>query len=229
MLMRLFKMCILPVLSEIGTAVFIVLLCFILMLLGPFISPKSPETVILMYLLFVVLVGMGIVTVVCFAMLHLVSVLIANNSLRKIPGFSQERLEREIKKTPRFNKLYAWSDAIVYMDQYNIIHTIALDEIIWAYCSPGELGLGLKNGKKVTIYVLEKKSLMNKGATIRYLLRLIARKNKGVVIGYDDSLEKKFKNDFELFLSESAGIEVVDSALLEQEYIENNYYEKDFC
>ena len=233
MLGKLMKLCISPILKEISGAFVILLICFFLMFLAPFISYKSDEAVLLMILLYIVMVIMISVAIIVMAILHLSSAFIANNVIKKIPGFSKERFEREVEKGPVLKKVYVCSDVIIYVDKYDIIHAIPTDNVIWAYSTyaynPGEVTLGLKNGKKAIVYIRDKKAMVNKGAGSRYVLRLIARKNIGVEIGYDQSLENRFKNNFNLFLSEASRIQVVDSSVLEQEYIANNYYEKDFC
>lgn len=78
---------------------------------------------------------------------------------------------------------------------------IPIKDIVWVY---QEEGNGAASGVKICTVEGERFTVpvMTKGKQTapasRYLLRLIARKNKGVFIGY------------------------------KQEYVQNNYYEKDF-
>lgn len=233
MFAKMMKMCIPSVLSEIGIFLVSVVLCLVLIIVTSFSSGNSEDVFIVLLFFYIILLIMGIIAVISLFLLHLLSVILANKKLTNIPGFSKERLQRELARMPKFKKIYACSDAIVYLDQYSMVQTIALDDIIWAYKTYAvkydEIELGLVTGKMVKILVKESPSVINKGAAINYLLRLIARKNKGILIGYDESLEVSFKKDFDSFLQEANKIEVVESEVLEQEYIKNNYYEKDFC
>ena len=62
---------------------------------------------------------------------------------------------------------------------------------------------------------------------VRYLLRLIVRKNKNAIVGYKDVYADMYKHDFNQMLMRTHGV-IVDSVSLEQEYIENDYYHLDF-
>ena len=60
------------------------------------------------------------------------------------------------------------------------------------------------------------------------MLRLIARKRPSAVIGFEESYQQAVNNDFRQLIAKAEEKGTVDSAILEQEYIGNNYYEKDF-
>ncbi len=84
-----------------------------------------------------------------------------------------------------------------------------------------------KDREKHTIPVTIRKKFGTPDAACRYILRLIARKNKGALIGYEESYEAMCKNAFNQLLMRAQQGEIVDSRLLEQEYIQNDYYIRD--
>ena len=85
-----------------------------------------------------------------------------------------------------------------------------------------------KDKREYYVEIVIKKKFGARDAACRYLMRLIARKNKGTLIGYEEEYDQMVKNNFEQILARTQGKEIVSSAALEQEYIQNNYYTKDF-
>lgn len=154
----------------------------------------------------------------------------AQNKLAAIPGFSEERFAREVERCPQVKNMLICSDAICYtMDCF--VYIIPLREIVWVYQEQGRNGMGLTiytlDGKRYQAPVRPCKGAPDTEAAIRYLMRLIARKNKGALLGYKEEYEKLRAQNFGELAARTRGHEIVDSALLEQEYIQNDYYTKD--
>lgn len=156
----------------------------------------------------------------------------AKTKLRAIPGFSEERFEREAARAPQMNQLIACCDAICYAGSAHMVKVIPMTDILWAYQEQDRnvLQIYTKDRQKHTVSVSMRKRADRKNYEmgIRYLLRLIVRKNKNAIVGFDESWEKMYKQDFQRFLGNCQGKEIADSSLLEQEYIANDYYQKDF-
>jgi len=184
--------------------------------------------VLLFYFLIAFLVFMGILI---FGIVVLSQYEKAKQKLYAIPGFSEERFARETSRAPKIKNMVLCSDAICYYGNTYLPKTIAIQEIVWAYqgTNPREefgLVLCLWDGEKVSVPV--KAKLKQREAALRYVLRLIARKNKGVLLGYREEYENLFcRNRSELLAMVQEG-GLTDSNALEQEYVQNDYYKKDF-
>lgn len=151
--------------------------------------------------------------------------------LMAIPGFSAERFERETAKSPQISDILLCSDAICYRNGGYFVKTIPIKDIVWAYQEERQgsliMNIYTRDKSRFSFPVTIKKKYGTRDMACRYILRLIARKNKGALIGYDSSYEAMYKNNFDQLLMKTYGGEIADSRLLEQEYIQNNYYEKD--
>lgn len=220
----------------IGSMIGLLAVMIFLLVICLFYKKSSTEVlvgILVTYLLFAELVAaaVGIYLVVVFCVYKK-----AKEKLRAIPGFSEARFERETGRMPQYKNILLCSDAICYADSAYLVRVIPLADIIWVYQDDQKntlrstLWIYTKTKDKYGIFVSMKGkgALKNVEAGRRYLMRLIARKNKNVIIGYDDSCEQMYKNNFEQLLMRTRGREIVDSAVLEQEYIANNYYQKDF-
>ncbi|MDE7252007.1 MAG: hypothetical protein K2O32_03580 [Acetatifactor sp.] len=155
----------------------------------------------------------------------------AKGKLASIPGFSEERFAREVERCPQLRDTLICSDAICYQMDC-ITHVIPIREIVWVYQEErGRYGTAFTiytlDGKRYQVPIRPCKGAPNADAAIRYLMRLIARKNKGALIGYKEEYEKLRMQSFGRLVMLTQGHEIVDSALLEQEYIRNDYYTKD--
>lgn len=177
-------------------------------------------------LIFMVFVGLTIFGIVVLSQYEKVK-----QELWKIPGFSPERLEREASRTPKIKNMVLCSDAICYYGNTFLPKMFPLRDVVWAYESqePGE-GRGIMictgDGEKTLVPIMIKKKQTD--AAARYVLRLIARKNKNALIGYGQEYENMFRQDLGglLFRVRQGGS--ADSAMLEQEYLQQDYYTKDF-
>ncbi len=180
------------------------------------------------YLLLAVLVIVGLLV---FGILVLSRYEKVKQELWKIPGFSANRLEREAGKAPKIKNVVLCSDGICYYGSTMVPQIIPIHNILWAYQGQeqGE-GFGVVictiEGEKKFVPVIIKRKRQE--AAIRYVLRLIARKNKGVLIGYRQEYEQMLYQDLGGLRLQVQQKELVDSASLEQEYMQNNYYTLDF-
>ncbi len=185
-----------------------------------------------------VILFVGILSFVIFAVLVFLSMTIyivaelylydrARKRLRAIPYFSEERFAREIKRAPKIKNILLCSDAVCYYEGFglSLVKVIPIAEIVWAYQGEQRLCMITKDREKHEIVILTR--MKNKDAAARYILRLIARKNKGALIGYDRTYEEWYQKDFPRLQAMAQG-EIVNSGWLEQEYIQNNYYERDY-
>lgn len=167
-----------------------------------------------------------------FGIVVFVSYKKAKDVLLEIPGFSEERFEREVEKAPKIKNVLACSDAICFQGVCGTVTVVPIQNIVWAYednYRNGEfLHIWTKDKQDFNIQISMKKKFGNREAACRYLLRLIARKNKGTLIGYEEEYQKMVKQNFGQMLARVQGSEIISSAALEQEYIANNYYAKDF-
>lgn len=156
----------------------------------------------------------------------------AKEALCAIPGFSEARFEREALRSPQYVRLIAVSDAICYAGADRMVCVIPMADIIWVYQPDGTTVLNIytraREIHKVNVYIKGKGASENTKKGMRYLMRLIARKNKNVLIGYNPSYEELYKHDFRKLVGMASGREIIDSGWLEQEYIENDYYHRDF-
>lgn len=181
------------------------------------------------YLLFsaVIWLAMFIFGIVVF-----VSYQKSKDTLLEISGFSEDRFEREVEKAPKIKNVLVCSDAICFRGVCGTVRVVPIQNIVWAYednYRNGEyLHIWTKDKQDFNIQILIKKKFGNREAACRYLLRLIARKNKGTLIGYEEEYQQMMKQNFEQVLVRVQGSEIVSSAALEQEYMANNYYVRDF-
>ncbi|MCH5344869.1 MAG: hypothetical protein J1E64_12605 [Acetatifactor sp.] len=217
-----------------GSVVTIAILLLIVMGIGFFMGLSSLDRfviTIIIYVVFIVMVllGTGIYMIVVMGAYRNAQV-----SLRAIPGFSEARFEREVARSPQVYRLLLSSDAICYTDSGYLVKVIPMADILWAYqdSTVNRMLIYTKDKDKHTVNVLAEGKMRERAQrsemSIRYILRLIARKNKNAIIGYDANLEQLYKKDFAQLLRRASGREIIDSAQLEMEYIQNNYYQLDF-
>ncbi len=203
------------------------LLFFGLMVICMFaVSAEYLLQTILFFLLFTVL---GFIALLVYGIVVVCLYDKAKEKLRSIPGFSEERFEREVARGPKIKNMLLCSDAICYYGGSGVFRTIPIRDIVWVYQDQIKYVMNIHivtRDKEESIMAVAAKG-KSVDAACRYILRLIARKNKGALIGYEESYQTLFKNDFPRLVMRAQG-EIVDSRLLEQEYIQNNYYEKDF-
>ncbi len=189
-----------------------------------------------LFLLRVVLEGILLVMLLVGGVIYFVVVSGAYRNaqakLRAIPGFSEARFERETAKGPQVRRMLFGSDAICYTGSGYVVRTIPLAEVIWCYQEENSrVQIYTRDRQKHTLNLYAegkmKERVQKSEQAARYLLRLIARKNKNAIIGYDKTLEKLYRKDFPQLLQRASGREIVDSAELETEYIQNDYYHRD--
>lgn len=172
----------------------------------------------------------AIAALVIYFIMALASYTKARSRLLAVPGFSEARFQRETERAPRTKNLLLCCDAICYYNGH-AVKTIPIREIVWAYQEQDQNGACLKiYTEDGTDYQVQPRPCRKSGtaeALCRYILRLIARKNKGALIGYEESYDELRKRDFKSLVMRTRGREPVDSGLLEQEYIQNNYYAQD--
>lgn len=205
-----------------------IILLFIALFCGVRTSFEYLVGVILFYLL---IMALACVVLLIYGLIVFCTYKREQNRLMSIPGFSAERFERETARAPQISNVLLCSDAICYTTGGFMIRTIPIRDIVWAFQEEQQ------NSLSITVYTVEKerfsipitikKKYGTRDMASRYILRLIARKNKGALIGYNDSYEAMCKNNFDRLLMNTRGREIIDSRILEQEYIQNNYYEKD--
>lgn len=218
------------IIKEAGGLLGILLLCFLMPFIVASVYPSRQNTVGLM-VLFVFLL------VILFVVLTIYGVIIwmvyrqAKDKLYAIPGFSEERFLRELEKAPRIRKVLLCSDAICYADGGYMVKTIPIKDIVWAYQEQVQrvpyVQIYTRDREKYSVPVTIKRKFGRADAASRYILRLIARKNTGALIGYDENYDAMRKNAFSQLLARAQQGGIADSVLLEQEYIQNNYYERD--
>ncbi len=192
---------------------------------------RTLEDIIVLIICFLLFAALGLVAILIYVGVVLVGYYKAKEQLRSIPGFSEERFARETQKMPRIGNLVLCSDAICYTGRGSGAQVIPIADIVWAYQETVQnilyLQIHTKDRTKHTLQIIMKKKYGNRDMACRFLLRLIARKNKGAIIGYKDSYDAMYQNEFRQLLELTYGKEIVDSRLLEQEYIENDYYTRD--
>lgn len=190
------------------------------------------ESFVLSAVFFLILIGIVFLILVVYGIVGMSFSLKAKDKLRNIPGFDIDRFEREVKRAPKMKNVVVCSDAICYLSNGNLIRVIPIQDIVWAYQGEEQKNAYLQiycyDKTEHRIPVLIKKRLINSEKACRYILRLIARKSPGTLIGYEEIYEKMVKNDFQQLLFRAQGKTIVNSAALEQEYIANNYYVQDF-
>lgn len=187
----------------------------------------------LIYLLFcyIVFSGLCLLAVLIYDIIVVTRYINARNQLKGILGFSAERFDREAVRMPRINGVVLCSDAICYTGSHELVKVIPIQDIVWVYQEQVQNALFMhihtKDRDKHSLSITMKKKYGNRDCAARFMLRLIARKNKGAIIGYREEYDKMFEHNFGQLLEMTYGKEIVDSNLLEQEYIQNDYYTKD--
>ncbi len=211
-------------------ALFIVALFLVALLAGAGYN-QSLEIKVGLTVLFLIFLTIAIAILLVYGIVVCLIYTKAKEKLYAIPGFSEERFLREIDRAPQINRILLCSDAICYTGTGYIIKTIPIQDIVWAYQEQVQavpyVQIYTKDREKHTIPVTIRKKFGTPDAACRYILRLIARKNKGALIGYEESYEAMCKNAFNQLLMRAQQGEIVDSRLLEQEYIQNDYYIRD--
>jgi len=192
---------------------------------------RSEEDLFWMLLIYIIFAGLAIFATLIYDIVIMIIYFNARNKLRALPGFSEERFEREVQRMPRINSMILCCDAIGYVGSCTQPVVIPIADIVWAYQEDVQnlpvLQIHTKDKQKHTVTTFMKKKYGNREMASRYILRLIARKNKGALIGYKEQYDILLKNDFNSLVQMTQGKEIVDSMSLEQEYIQNNYYVKD--
>lgn len=204
---------------------------FLLLVVGVGTS-NSPEYLLVLLLIYIFFIVLALVTFLIYAIIEYNTYKKAKEKLKAIPGFLESRFERETEKAPKIKRVLLSSDAICFTGSGYMVRTIPIGDIVWAYQEQQQgsmfVQIYTRDKERYQVPVIIKKKFGTGDMACRYILRLIARKNKGALIGYEEEYEKMYKNNFSELLMKTRGGEVVDSALLEQEYVQNNYYVKDF-
>lgn len=214
-----------------GIVSMVILALFFLLLFiinGLFQSPSSMLWVISMYLFFL---AAALLVFVVYAVIVWAAYRKEKEKLYGIPGFSEERFLREIDRAPQIKNVLLCSDAVCFVAAGYFVRTIPIREIVWVYQEPVQavmyLQIYTRDRERYSVPVQVKKKVGTADMACRYIMRLIARKNKGALIGYQENYEAMLKNDFRSLLMMAQAGEIADSGLLEQEYIQNDYYVRD--
>ncbi len=220
-----------------GNAAFIAVLLLLALGLGCYLAADSMERLIVTTLLYMVFLVMILLGVGVYAFVVATAYERAQRKLRSIPGFSQERFERETARSPQIRRVLLSSDAICYADGGYLVKVIPLTDILWVYQEEGQgrandLRIFTRDRQKHHISIVAEGKGKERAArsepALRYVLRLIARKNPNAIIGYSAETEKLYRKDFARLLAGAGGKEIPDSAQLEEEYLQNDYYRQDF-
>lgn len=217
----------------VGDSVTAVVIMIILLLLLIFGGKRSTmEDFVLQIFAYVIFAGAALIAGGVYLIVVFYRYGQAQASLTAIPGFSVERFAREAERSPQFTRLIAVSDAVCYAGSDHMACVIPMTDIIWVYQPDAANVLWIytkdRDIHKINVHFKGRAAAKNIQKGIRYLMRLIARKNKNVLIGYNASYEELYRHDFARLLGMARGREIVDSGWLEREYIENDYYHKDF-
>lgn len=218
------------IIKEAGGLLGILLLFFLMpFIAASFYQPRQTMMGLVVMLIFLLVVLFVVLTV--YGVILWMVYRQAKDKLYAVPGFSEERFLREIEKAPRINRVLLCSDAICYADAGYMVKTVPIKDIVWAYQEQVQrvpyVQIYTKDREKYSIPVTIKRKFGRADAACRYVLRLIARKNTGVLIGYDENYDAMCKNAFSQLLARAQQGGIADSALLEQEYVRNNYYARD--
>ena len=223
------KLIVKPIWSLVGTITFIFALFVLIFFCVKYDSIDHLVGTLIIFLLFW---GLFFLVFFIYGIIVWLSYLKAKDVLKSIPGFSSQRFEREVTRSPELKNMLICSDALCFYNSFYMIRTIPLNEVVWAYPEQSQNLVGLKlctrDGESYSVPVMIKRKKGTKDMAERYILRLLARKNKGIMIGYSEIQEKMFQKNLSQFLQELPQMEVVDSVTLEQDYIQNNYYIQDF-
>ncbi len=195
------------------------------------VMKNTLEGAIVILLCYVFFSTLILIAVIIYSIVIFVSYSNAKLKLQAIPGFSAERFGRETDRMPKIGNLVLCSDAICFAGRYSQVSVIPIKDIVWVYQEQVQnvlfLQIHTNAREKYSLQMIMRKKYGNREMACRFLLRLIARKNKGAIIGYKESYDQMYQNHFEQMLEMTKGKEVVDSRLLEQEYIQNDYYTRD--
>jgi len=185
-----------------------------------------------MFLFYLIIMAFACTALIIYGVIVFSTYKRERNKLMSVPGFSPERFERETARFPQISDVLLCSDAICYSTGGFMVKTIPIKDIVWAFQEEKQGTMSITiytvDKERFSVPVFIKKKYGTRDMASRCILRLIARKNKGALIGYNDSFEAMCKNSFDQLLMQTRGGEIIDSGMLEQEYIKNNYYEKDF-
>ena len=213
-----------------AVTLFILALILLALLIGVGFH-QSLEVVVGLTLMFLLFLAVAFVILLVYGIVLLVVYGKAKDKLYAIPGFSEDRFLREIDRAPRINRILLCSDAICYTGTGYMVKTIPIRDIVWAYQEQVQavqrIQIYTRDREEHSVPVTIRKKFGTADAASRYILRLIARKNKGALIGYEESYEAMYKNNFNQLLMRAQQGEIADSRMLEQEYIQNDYYVKD--
>lgn len=214
----------------VGNFLLLLLLLVLIVLSG--LHGNDIETFLGTFIIFIIFIGIVFLVLVVYLIVGLSFAAKAKDQLRNIRNFDEDRFEREVKRAPKMKNLLVCSDAICFFGNGNIVRVIPIEDIVWAYQAEEQNGAHLKiylrDKTEFKVPVIIKKKIGTRDMACRYILRLIARKSPGVLIGYEEEYETMAKRDFNQLLLRIQGKEIVDSRVLEQEYIANNYYVRDF-
>jgi len=192
---------------------------------------KSAENLLNLLFWYIIFMGLGLLAVFIYDIVVITTYFNARNRLKGIPGFSSERFDRETPKMPQIKNMVLCSDAICYIGAHEMPKVIPIRDIVWVYQERVQnvllLHIYTRDRDKHSISVMVKKKHGKSICAARFILRLIARKNKGAIIGYQEAYVKMYENNFRQLLEMTYGKEIIDSNMLEQEYIQNDYYTKD--
>lgn len=215
--------------SFLGTMVFLGGLILAAVIFG-LCNQSFDDAIVLVicYLFFSVVANIAILIYVVFMLVNYYK---AKRRLQEIPGFDAERFDRETARIPRMGNIVLCSDAICFNGKNCKIHVIPIKNIVWLYPEKVQAATFLQiytnDAENYALNVVMKKKYGNVDMASRFIMRLIARKNKGALIGYKQEYEEMYQNNFRELLTLTQGKEIVDSRWLEREYIQNDYYTKD--
>ena len=214
----------------VGIFLLLLLLLFLVVMSG--LHGKDIETFLATFIIFIIFIGIAFLVLVVYLIVGLSFAARAKDQLKNIRCFDEDRFEREVKRAPKMKNLLLCSDAICFCGNGNIVRVIPIEDIVWVYQAEDQNGAYLKiylrDKTEFKVPVIIKKKIGTRDMACRYILRLIARKSSGVLIGYEEEYETIAKRDFNQLLLRMQAKEIVDSRVLEQEYIANNYYVRDF-
>lgn len=227
--MKSFKRLLKGITGNIITAFVLAIIILILVLAGG--ARTSFDSLVGMLLFYAIFMALACIAMLIYGILIYCTYDRERDRLMAIEGFSAERFEREAARSPRIKDVLLCCDAICYRNSGYFVKTIPIADIVWVYQEEKQslslINIYTKDKSKYSIPISMKKKYGTSDMACRYILRLIARKNKGALIGYNAGYEAMYKNNFNQLLMNTLGRDIIDSRILEQEYIQNNYYEKD--
>ncbi len=192
---------------------------------------QSMDDAIVLIICFSFFCFVAFIAIMIFVVFMLVNYYKSKDKLQQIAGFDSERFDRETARIPRMGNIVLCSDAICFNGKNCKIHVIPIKDIVWVYPEKVQTATFLQiytnDAENYALNIVMKKKYGNPDMASRFIMRLIARKNKGALIGYKKEYEDMYQNNFRELLTLTQGKEVVDSRWLERGYIENDYYTKD--